>query len=240
MSTPDTPKRTAKRTASRRLANRMRRHGWLGDDDALRTRVYRIVSDYRGRWWDWGHPVMTLVGSGWGGNYQEPTPPTWWYRTETSPRRMWRTGYPRTRLRVVKDYDAFRDATEGLQSDSDEHYPWRAICTSQDNDLHLGRQYWGGDFYGLSFAEMRLLTIWLIRWEFTNWFGLRSWIYTQALHAAVHQRKPFTCQQTPPKGSGGYTHWHCQLKRNHTGPHRFNNYTWSPADREVIYDGATS
>jgi hypothetical protein len=30
-------------------------------------------------------------------------------------------------------------------------------------------------------------------------------------------------QVTPARGSGGYDHWHCQLKRRHEGKHR---YTW--------------
>lgn len=58
-------------------------------------------------------------------------------------------------------------------------------------------------------------------------FGLRRWVYYKALHAAVDRKIPFTCQQVPPPNSGGYSHWHCELKRKHTGDHRRGAYTWS-------------
>jgi hypothetical protein len=64
---------------------------------------------------------------------------------------------------------------------------------------------------------------------------LRSWLYTQGLHAAVHTKKPFACQAAPPRGSGGYSHWHCGLKRRHAGPHRYNNYEWDPTKPSVEY-----
>ncbi len=59
-----------------------------------------------------------------------------------------------------------------------------------------------------------------------EWFGVRRWLYFKALHAHVERKIPFTCQVTPDRGSGGYDHWHCQLKRRHEGKHRFNMYTW--------------
>jgi hypothetical protein len=144
---------------------------------------------------------------------------------------MWRTGYPQTRLHVVKSYSEFMAETEGLHTESDAHYEWRAICVNQDDELYLGRQYWGGTFHGLSFAEMRLLARWLVRWRIADWFGLRSWVYSLALNAAVHDRRPGSCQQVPPKGSGGYDHWHCQRRKGHAGPHGFRNYTWDHSGR---------
>ena len=225
-----------KRTIRRRLQRIMRARGWdrAEMDNRVRGRIFHLVLRDRWPWWDWGHPLMIVVGHCVGGNYGEPEPPTWYYRIDTAAKRMWRTGYPRPRLHVVRSYREFMAETEGIPVDSDEHYPWRAICVGQDNGLHLGRQYWGGGFYGLTYVEMRLLVRWLIRWEFQNWFGIRSWIYSQALHAAVHQRKPFTCQEVPPKGQGGYSHWHCQLKRGHDGFHSFNAYQWGEIDGEPI------
>jgi hypothetical protein len=63
-----------------------------------------------------------------------------------------------------------------------------------------------------------------------QWLGARSWLYYKALHAAVNKKKPFSCQVTPAPGSGGYSHWHCQLRKRHAGPHRYVNYTWDPKD----------
>lgn len=59
----------------------------------------------------------------------------------------------------------------------------------------------------------------------------RSWLYSQALHASVHEKRPFACHATPAKGSGGYSHWHCQLKRRHTGPHRYRSMQWNDHER---------
>lgn len=70
--------------------------------------------------------------------------------------------------------------------------------------------------------------------------GVRRWIYLKALHAAVERKIPFTCQVTPDRNSGGYTHWHCQLKKRHEGKHRFGNYTWIGRDFQVEYEPAAS
>lgn len=222
-------KRDRRSKYNRPLAKLMRRWGWNFAHGTVRHRVWDLITCNH-RWYDWGHRVMILTGSDFGGNWSEPSPPTWWYRPGT-PLRMWRTGYPRARLHVVRDYTTFMAETEGLDVGSDEHYSWRAIGTGQDNDLHLGRMYWGGTFYGLGYAELRVLTRWLIRWQFINWFGVRSWLYSQGLNAAVYQRTPFGCNQAPPKGSGGYSHWLCQNRNRHSGPHRFRNYEWTDGER---------
>lgn len=44
------------------------------------------------------------------------------------------------------------------------------------------------------------------------------------------RRRGVRYTESPPKGSGGYSHWHCQLKRHHDGLHRFNNMTWGEID----------
>jgi hypothetical protein len=214
---------------SRRIEKTLRAWGW-NRRTGLRCRFWSLAYA-RHPWWDWGHRVMILVGSDFGGNWDSPKPPTWWY-VAAPHGRMRRTGYPRRRYEVVKNYEAMRARMKGLNED--QSYEWRAIGVSQDGDLHLGRQYWGGTFYGLDYAELPILLRWLIRWQLANWFGLRSWLYSQALHAAVYCKKPGSCAQPPPKGGGGYSHWLCQLKRNHDGLHRFNNMVWGEVGGETL------
>lgn len=221
---------------SRPIEKWMRERGWnyTGHDGSLKERVYALFSRPR-PWWDWGHRLMVLVGAHDGGNWSEPSPPTWWYRLG-EPKRMARTKYPvhpPSTIQVVKSYAEMRELTEGL--DEDEMYPWKAIGVS-DGDLHLGHQYWGGRYYGIDKWEQNLLRRYLIEWRLKDWFGLRSWLYCQGLHAAVNQKKPFACNQIPPKGSGGYDHWYCPLPRNHNGQHAFRNYRWGCGD-DVTYTG---
>lgn len=213
----------------------MRKRGWnrTPHRDGLRARAYSLCVQHT-PWWDWGHRVMILTGSGMGGNWQEPKPPTWWYRLGP-PTRMRRTGYPRHPLstfEVITDYRTFSERTKGLNED--EMYEWNAIYVDQDGALSLGHRFWGGTFYSLKKCEVALLRRYLRMWRRHDWWGLRSWLYTVALHAAVHQRKPFTCQQTPPQGAGGYSHWHCTEKRGHDGLHRFRNCTWGEIGGEPL------
>lgn len=227
-----------KRARKQRLATLLRRIGWAYDvpRNGLRRRIYCLAME-RHPWWDWGHRLMILVGMDFGGNWSEPEPPTWYYRLGP-PKRMWRTHYPRHPLstfQVVTDYDEFRRLTEGLNED--QMYEWKALNTNQDGELHLGHQYWGKSFYGLSQAEVALLRRYLRMWHRLDWFGLRSWLYSQALHAAVHRKAPRTCQVTPARGTGGYSHWYCGLPRRHDGPHRYVNYTWDgDPEHRVEYD----
>lgn len=219
------------------LVRWMRRRRWNYDKPrgGLRHRLYDLASQHR-PWWDWGHRLMILTGTDHGGNWSkpEPEPPTWWYR-QGPPKRMLRTKYPRHPLstyEVVKTYDEFTARTKGLNED--EMYAWQAIGVGQDGDLHLGHIYWGGKFYGLNHWDVALLRKYLRMWRRLDWFGIRPWLYSQALNAAVYQRVPFTCQEPPPRGSGGYTHWLCDQKRKHTGPHRYRNYEWTEGQVEHI------
>lgn len=214
----------------------------------LRRRDHRRLADLvtsRHRWWDWGHRLMALVGQDFGGSWSEPSPPTWYYRVGTG-KRMWRTGFPIhpvSTFEVIKTYDEFRAITGGMDKDHIIDAGWKAMSASQDGELHLGWQYWGHGFYGLTDWECRLLAKYLRHWRRLDWYGARSWLYKLGLNAAVDQRRPFTCQATPPKDSGGYSHWHCDQKRRHDGPHRFRNYVWwetggrvqhVPTDRETV------
>lgn len=171
---------------------------------------------------------MTLTGQDFGGTWDAPTPPTWYYRLGDG-KKMWRTGYPShptSTIEVIRGYSQFREATDGLNRDQIIDAGWKAFCSDHDGELSLGWQYWGKGFYGLTKWEVRLLTKYLRSWRRADWWGLRSWLYSQGLHAAVYKRKPFTCQAAPTKGSGGYDHWLCTEKRGHDGFHRFNAYTW--------------
>lgn len=86
----------------------------------------------------------------------------------------------------------------------------------------------------VTMSDAALLRRYLRMWHRLDWYGLRSWLYAQALHSAVHERKPFSCQAVPPRGTGGYDHWHCQLRRRHDGMHRFNNYVWGDVGGEDL------
>ena len=85
----------AKVARPRRLAALMRKRGWHHKTprNGMRRRLHSLANEHH-PWWDWGHRVMILVGQDQGGNWSEPEPPTWYYRLGT-PKRMWRTGYPR-------------------------------------------------------------------------------------------------------------------------------------------------
>lgn len=179
-------------------------------------------------WWDWGHRVMALTGSDFGGNWDCPKPSTWFYtRTASKPRRW--TGYPRSKALVIKDWETMRAMTAGL--DEDGMYEWQAVGMDQDGDVILGRRYWGGDFHSLDYWEAPVVLRWLIMWRLNDLFGFRSWLYSCGLKAVVYRRKPFACHQAPAKGSNGYDHWLCTERRRHKGPHRMGNYTWSDGDR---------
>lgn len=220
---------------TRRSAKWMRKHGWnhRTPDNGLRRRLYDLAACHQ-PWWDWGHRLMILTGSDMGGNWDEPEPPTWWYRMG-DPKHMARTGYPihpPSTFEVITDYTEFIARTGDLNED--EMYHWRAFCFDQDRQLQVGHLYWGGDFYGMTRWEARLLGRYLRMARRHDWFGLRSWLYSQGLHGAVYRRKPRSCGEAPPRGSGGYDHWLCQLRRGHDGLHRFNNMEWGEIGGEPI------
>jgi hypothetical protein len=208
--------------ATPRIVRLMRKAGWNRAHGTIRRRLYDLAMDRR-PWWDWGNRVMTLTGSDFGGQWQTPTPPTWWYR-QIGTKRMWRTG--------------FRRLTAGLNEDG--MYEWSAINANQDGDLHLGKRYWGGTFYDLPSREVPVLRRYLLRWWLLDWFGARPWLYSQGLNAAVYVRRPGSCQQAPPKGLGGYDHWLCQKDRGHAGHHVFRSYEWDGSGRRVARTEAAS
>lgn len=215
----------------------MRKHHWNYGvpPEGLRSRLYALLTDHR-PWWDWGHRLVIAVGSNDCGNWGEPEPPTWYYR-KLQPKRMTRTGYPtypRSCYQVIKNYDEFSALTHGLNED--QMYEWNAICVNCDGDLHLGHQYWGGRFFGMDSRDQALLRRYLNRWRLQNWFGLRTWLWKQGLHASVYKKKPRACGVTPSRCTGGYDHWRCEADRRHIGDHVYGNYRWSGRGH-VVYVG---
>lgn len=213
------PRNTTRRRLERYLTLK-RRWYYETPDNGLRSRIVALLRENH-PWWDWGHRVMTLVGRNWCGNWSEPKPPDIWYRQGPS---KLRRGKARTTWVVVRSYDEYlRQVEQG-------HQDWKCIQV-QDGGWTLAMGYYDSmNFYGLTRSEVPILLRFLVRWALTDWLGIRRWLYFRALRAAVNRKVPFRCQATPPKGTGGYSHWHCSEKKRHAGPHRFNNYTWTDGD----------
>lgn len=198
----------ARHRTIRRTAHRLRRHV---KDGGLADRLLTIAID-RHPWYDWGHRVMILVGRASLGDYGIPRGRDLWYRFAAD-------NEARGKIITTHRYSDVRDMPDA---------EWRIFDVQDDG--HTVMLGWWGDrirFYGLSRRELALFR----RWDFWEcrargeWFGLRRWIYIKALHAAVDLKRPFACNATPAKGSGGYNHWHCELRGKHD-VHRFREYTW--------------
>jgi len=175
---------------TKRIERWMRKRGWSykTPNNGLRRRLWATASS-RNRWRDWGHYLMIWVGTDFGGNWSEPDPPTWYYREDSSvPMKF--TGYPqhpRSTYTIIKDYTTFMEMTHDLNED--QMYIWKAFCWSQDRELHLGHQYWGGRYFGLSRWELPLLKDYVKMSHRYDWYGARSWLYSLGLHATVKRFK---------------------------------------------------
>ena len=218
---------------ARSTYKRMRDRGWtkLEHDDTLRSRIARAVGDWY-RWYAWGRPVMWLVGRYDCGNAGPPRGrDLWWIPTQ------YVEGIATS---LVADFDQrfgcyiTTQYTDVRATIGD--IPWRVYDLQDDGrttkvGLYPNHPDHGGHMQPLPWQDINAgLFVWWFLWQHkakAQWFGLRRWIYYKALHAAVHSKVPFTCQQTPPPRSGGYSHWHCELGRKHKGQHRFRNYTWT-------------
>ncbi len=218
---------------TRNARRKMQERGWMLSkmDDTLRSRIAHAMGDWY-NWYDWGHPVMWLVGRYYSGSAGVPRGrDLWWIPTEYVEDRL--------ALSLVADFEQrygcyittqYTDVrTTGGEID------WR-VYDLQDDGRTVKVALWPnqpehqGREQPLPWQELKVdLFLWWYVWQHkgrAQWFGVRPWIYYKALHAAVQHKVPFTCQQTPPRDSGGYSHWHCELKRKHTGDHRFRAYTW--------------
>ena len=217
------------RTLSHRIWRVMYDRGWTKSamDDTLRSRIAHAVGEWR-KWYDWGHPVMWLVGRYDCGNSSPPRGrDLWWIPTE------YVEGIENS---LVSDLEQRFGCyiTTRYEDVRSTKLNWR-IYDLQDEGrtvkvaLYPNRPEHDGRLQPLPCEELKVdLFLWWYLWQHkakAQWFGLRSRVYYKALHAAVADKKPFSCQQVPP--TGGYSHWHSQLKRKHAGEHRFRNYTWS-------------
>lgn len=181
-------------------------------DGSLMDRLQRIRRSGH-PWYDWGHRVMFLVGQYRHGDYGVPRGRDLYYYPTS--RRTFFTTYDWSEARLYFGLDRGWKVFD-VQDDG-----WTVVVGWYPED--------GGHISPaeLSRAELKLFR----RWDFwecrvrAEWFGFRRWLYHRALHAAVHQKRPFACNATPPQGAGGYSHWHCEIRGRHD-VHRFRNYTW--------------
>ncbi|KSU52886.1 hypothetical protein [Microbacterium enclense] len=192
-------------------------------DGSLAHRILTIAQERR-PWYDWGARLMVLVGQFRTGSYDTPRGRDLWYRFEAE-------NEHRGRIIKTRTYANVRATRE-------QDFSWR-IFDVQDDGHTVKVGHYGGQIthFGLSRREMKLFR----RWDFWEcrvrgeWFGLRRWLYHLGLHHHVDLRKPFACNATPKRGSGGYSHWHCELRGRHE-VHRFRNYTWPGGTARVEYD----
>lgn len=202
----DTVKVTSPKRRRRRPRRRYR-------DGSLAHRLQQMRGR-RGAWYDWGGRVMYLVGRlDFGETDSVPRGRDLYYR-EIS-RGKFETTFNHNIVRL--------SAVDPHQEDD-----WHKFDVQNDGfEVHLG--YVSGNFYYLTRAELKLFRRWDL-WECRirgEWFGFRRWFYYRALHSHVYLKKPFACNSTPARGSGGYDHWFCKLNKRHAGDHRANNYTWA-------------
>lgn len=227
-----------KKTLRRRAARWMHDRGWTDTDmdNTLRSRTARAVAE-RGPWYDWGHPAMSLVGRYDSGNAGAPRGrDLWWVPTEYVEGPFAQAHVAGLEVRhgcyVTSNYSDIMHSGPDVD--------WR-IFDLQDDGHTVKIGLWpnlpehDGRIQPLPWQELKPRTSLrlFLEWYLVDhkvkaqWLGLRSWIYWKALHAAVAQRKPFSCATVPEPRSGGYSHWHCQLKKRHAGAHRYRNYVWS-------------
>ncbi len=215
--------------------------GWTRPeiDGALRSRVTYALRSWQ-RWYDWGGSVMWLVGRNDSGSAGSPRGrDMWWIPTEYVEgiaASLVADFEVRYGCYITTRYEDVRKTGADIE--------WR-IFDLQDDGRNVLIGIWpnepghGGRVQPLPTwhllnhqREMRLLLWWyLVQHKGkAQWFGLRSWAYWKALHASVNDKVPFSCQVVPDRATGGYDHWHCQLRKRHDGPHRYRNYVWPGAN----------
>ena len=223
---------TLRRKLVRRLRELDRRAGKYD-----RTLRIRDLLDDHGRN-DWGHRLMTLVGRQDTGSWGVPRPrDVYWQSAGVALGR---------RVQVT------RHAMTGWDGVRQHDEDWKTIDSQDDGStLRIGRLGHDGRIHDgplESREEIALLRRWLMwdAWVKAEWFGLRPWLYYKGLHAAVHRRRAFTCQEVPGPRSDGYDHWHCEVPigvagaltrrltgraPQHKGRHRFAAVTWKTGGR---------
>ena len=253
---PAAPRRT--------LAYRL--DGWLRERDRRakkydRTARIRALLGQHGQR-DWGHKLMALVGTQRTGSFEPPRARDLYFRVGPERGEDWRV-VPGTEKSLGVETTHAMTAWDGVKRGE----AWRTFDWQDDG--HTLRIGWLGDdgrihdsALGAYSGELKRFRRWFIldSWIKAQWFGLRPWLYYKGLHAAVHRKYPWTCQVTPPRDSGGYDHWYCQvpigargtLRRRldrltgfasgapyHPMPHRYINYRWDGAGNRVAHDPQT-
>lgn len=225
MNEPTAPRRTTRN----RIRRWMYRHGWTTGrrEGSVLHRLHDLVARTR-PWYDWGHPLMVLVGRYDSGDWGPPRVRDLWFRKEYVGKHQ--------RFETTRDSAVVRERNDG---------EWR-IFDGQDDGHTIEIGFWphpdspNGQIHRTGLdgrGEIQLFARWLIwdGWIKAEWFGLRRWLYYRGLHNAVEPYVPFTCRVVPERGSGGYTHWHCDLRPRHKGDHRYRNYTWPGPGTRVQY-----
>lgn len=229
------------------LLRRMRKAGWFKPamDDTLRSRIAHGLKHMRA-WYDWGSPAMWLVGRFDGGSAGAPRGrDLWWVPTEY---------VEGLSLNLVADlqvrYGCYVTTDYKVVSSTGSDIEWR-IFDLQDGGHTVKIALWphlpehNGRLQPLPWGELipatslRLFLHWyLVDHKIkAQWLGLRTWVWRKGLHAVVHQRRPFSCQQVPPED--GHSHWHCELNKRHIGKHRYRNYVWGDDSRAEYSPAAT-
>jgi len=238
----------ARRTLRYRAVRALRQRARASGDYDRYARLIDVIGEHR-PWWDWGHRLMALSGTYRGGSSEPPRARdlymrVGWARREDNHHAI--EGSENERVETTHAMTAWEGVKRGEE--------WRTFDWQDDG--HTLRVGWLNDegritdsAIGASQGEMARFRRWFIweSWVKASWCGLRPWLYYRGLHAAVEERRPLTCQLTPPRGSGGYSHWHCGIRRpllaillgrrqQHPGPHRFKNYTWTEGEERVAYE----
>lgn len=240
--------------AAPRRTVRYRLDGWLRERDREagndRTRRFRdaVLGIHGGN--DWGHRLMALVGRDDTGSWGVPRVRDLYFR-EVHEKGGRELGIPGRSLTIVT-----RDGWEAWQGVRRGEETWRAFdCQNDGHTIRVGYLGSDGRLHDSGIdgrRELAMFRRWLLwdGWVKAEWFGLRRWLYFKGLHAAVNRKYPFTCQVTPPHGSGGYDHWYCTVdvgvlgtvRRwlgkpvDHPMPHRYMNYRWDGEGKRVAFD----
>jgi hypothetical protein len=247
---PAAPKQTLRYRINRQLREMDRKAGKYDHTHRLRA---LLGDSYDGQ--NWPHKLMALTGRLYCGNFDVPHAPDLYIRR--GPERD-------EHRRVINPAQSMLDKKLAYSQTfitKDAMTAWDGVKRGEEwrtfdwqDDGHTLRVGWLGDDgrihdsgIGEYSGELRMFRKWFIwdSWIKYDWFGLRRWLYYKGLHAAVHEKRPFTCQEIPPKNSGGYDHWHCEypvgfvgmVKRRlgrpitHPGPHIFRAMRWDENGR---------
>ena len=229
-----------RKTVRTRIIKALRDADWKVSKYDRTKRLRDVLGDIDGR--DWGHKLMALTGRKYGGTYDVPHAPDLYIRfghERDENRRVIEKGEyvePFVTTHAMTAWDGVKRGEEWRTFDwQDDGFTLRVGWLGDDGRIH-------DSGIGAYSGELKMFRKWFIwdSWIKYDWFGLRRWIYYKGLHMAVHEKKRFACHAIPPRNSGGYDHWHCQvpvgvigmIRRRlnqpvtHPGPHIFRRMSW--------------